>query len=47
MRRTPREWAEFFGALLLLVGIWPLGWLLSEPLSKIMWLIFMTGWDLV
>lgn len=47
MRRAPREWTEFFGTLLLLVGIWAAGLVVVGAIVKIMWRVFMMGWDLV
>lgn len=45
--RGPREWAEFFGTWALLIVIWFLTLGFMGLMSKIMWRIFMMGWNLV
>ena len=45
--RDPREWAEFFGTWILLAIIWVVSLSFMGFVAKIMWRIFMWGWDLV
>lgn len=45
--RSPREWMAFFGWGLVLMIIWATGLVALGSTAKIMWRIFMFGWDLV
>ena len=45
--RDAREWGEFFGTWILLIAAWVLSTAGLGLLFKVMWKIFIFGWDLV
>lgn len=45
--RDVREWGEFFGAWILFIVAWVAATAGLGLLLKIMWKIFMFGWELV
>ncbi len=45
--RNPREWMVFFGWWLVLMVVWIMALGFMGFVTKIMWRIFMMGWNLV
>lgn len=45
--RNPREWMAFFGWWLVFMIIWVIGLVALGSTAKIMWRVFMFGWELV
>lgn len=45
--RDAREWGEFFGTWILLIVAWVASTAGLGLLFKVMWKIFMFGWELV
>lgn len=45
--RNPREWMAFFGWWLVFTIIWVIGLVALGSTAKIMWRVFMFGWELV
>jgi phosphotransferase system glucose/maltose/N-acetylglucosamine-specific IIC component len=46
-QRCSRTWLEFLGTLALLVVIWFLALVFTGLVLKVIWRVFMVGWNLV